>query len=281
MVPVALVSRRKNRYLAPMQSRLLALSRLLAAAFLAFFVLAPSLASAAGTVTITDLQPKEVDGKWKLKMTMNYGSTPPTAHIPMLFIFTPTMLYERTLTDKSPDKPVLNKIALSNQQAINESMDVGFSDAAGKVFNITKFDFEIRRDHGFEAGEYTLVIKRSNDDAQMGQQFRLVLQGDNVVVDRRAMVFSGEKKKEKKENAAASEEKKEEEPKSDPAASGPSENADTGDTAAPAPEPVPPRQGGCGCRVAGSGGESGAFVLAFAGFAAFALRRRSLSGSRS
>src|SRR5262249_22246555 len=106
VVPVG----RKNRYLAPMRSRFLALSRLLAAVLFALLVLAPTLARAGGTVTITDLQPKEVDGKWKLKMSMNYGSTPPTAHIPMLFTFTATMLYERTLTDKSPDKPVLTKL---------------------------------------------------------------------------------------------------------------------------------------------------------------------------
>jgi MYXO-CTERM domain-containing protein len=262
-----------------MRSRFFALTRLLAAAFFALFLLAPGLARAAGTVSIADLQPKEVDGKWKLKMTMNYGSTPPTAHIPMLFIFTPTTLYERTLTDKSPEKPVLTKIPLSNQQAINESMDVGFSDAAGKVFNITKFDFEIRRDHGFEAGEYTLTIKRSNDDATMGQQFRLVLQGDNVIVDRRAMVFSGEKKKEKKDATADSEEKKDDQPKNDGAAAEPSEGPDSAD-AAPAPDPVPPKQGGCGCRAAGAGETEGAFVLALVGFAAFAARRRGQSERR-
>src|SRR5262245_22962168 len=121
-------------------------------------------------------------------MTMNYGGTPPTAHIPMLFSFTPTVLYERTLTDKSPTTPVINKIPLSNQQPINQSMDVGFSDfATGQVFTVTKFDFLIRRDHGFEAGEYTLVIKRTSDGAQMGSQLRVVLQGDNPIVDRRAI----------------------------------------------------------------------------------------------
>src|SRR5262245_1049081 len=142
----------------------------------------PGLARAAGTLTLTDSQPKEEDGKWKLKMTMNYGGTPPTAHIPMNFTFTATTLYERSLTDKSPKTPVLTKIPLQNQEPIVKSMDVGFSDPTGKLFSTTKFEFVIRRDHGFEAGEYTLVVKRANDGTQMGQQIRIVLQGEHTIV---------------------------------------------------------------------------------------------------
>lgn len=254
-----------------MRSRLLVLARALTTfLFAAFVILAPALAEAAGTVTITDTQPKEDDGRWKLKMTINFGGTPPTAHIPMLFTFTQTVLYERTLTDKSPNTPVLTKLPMQNQQPINESMDVGFSDASGKLFSTTKFDFVIRRDHGFEAGEYSLKITRTSDGAQMGQVIRLVLQGDNVVVDRRAIVFTGEKKKEKKPDEAQGEKK------DDPAPSDSAAPADTPPSDAPVetPPPAAPKQGGCGCRVAETSGENGALALAVAGIALFGFRRR-------
>lgn len=257
-----------------MRSSLLAFARFFVAAlFFALVVGAPALARAAGTVTVTDTQPKEDDGRWKLKMTINYGGVPSTAHVPMLFSFTQTVLYERTLTDKSPNTPVLTKLPMQNQQAINESMDVGFSDASGKLFNITKFDFVIRRDHGFEAGEYSLKITRTSDGAQMGQTLKLVLQGDNVVVDRRAMVFSGEKKKEKKPDAAANPDEK----KDDPAAAGtPAENPDPSaqsDTPVETPPATPPKSG-CGCRVAGTEGSGAMSLVALLGLAALSYRRK-------
>lgn len=253
------------------------LLRLLVAALFGLLVL-PRSARAAGTVSISTREPVEVDGKWKMNMTVDYGGVPPLPHIPMLFIFTPTMLYERALTDKTGDKPVLNKIPLQNQQTINESIDVGFSDASGKVFKVTKFDFAIRRDHGFEAGEYDLQIKRSDDGVQMGQTIKLVLKGDNVVVDRRAITFAGEKKPkkkdEKKDDAGDSgDAKKAEEAK-------PAEAAESKAEAPPeessGPPPVPPKQGGCGCRVGGDAGPEGAVAaLAVVGLgAALTARRR-------
>lgn len=256
-----------------MRTRLFLLARLFAAVLLAALVIAaPSLARAAGSVTVTDTRPKEDDGRWKIKMTMNYGSTPPTAHVPMMFSFTPTVLYERALTDQSPKTPIINKIPLSNQQSINESMDVGFSDASGKMFNITKFDFVIRRDHGFEAGEYSLKITRQSDGAQMGPVIKLVLQGDNPIVDRRAIVFTGEKKKEKKADAPAEGDKKEEAPAEAPAET-PDPAAQTG-TPVEAPPAEAPKQGGCGCRVAENGSPGGLSVLALVGLAALGYRRR-------
>jgi MYXO-CTERM domain-containing protein len=211
---------------------------------------------------------------------MSYGGTPPTAHIPMNFSFTPTMLYERSLTDKSPNTPVITKIPLSNQQPIIKSMDVGFSDPTGKIFTTTKFEFIIRRDHGFEAGEYTLVINRSNDGAQMGQQIRIVLQGDNEIVDRRAIVFTGEKKKEKKADPAA-DEKKDDPAASDPAASDPAASEPVADTPTETPPPVEPKQGGCGCRVSEPPPAPGLALFAGAGLLAFAARRRASSRGRS
>jgi hypothetical protein len=160
-------------------------------ATLAAVVLFAGSAAAVGTVTITPKEVQEVDGKWKINMSVNYGSTPILPHIPMIFEFTQTVHWERALTDKSPDKPVIVKTPLQNQQPINESMDVGFSDPMGKIFQTTKFDFLIRRDRGFEAGEYSLKIKRESDGVVMGQVQKLTLNGDNPIVDRRAIVFSG------------------------------------------------------------------------------------------
>ena len=262
-----------------MRSGLLAFVRFFAAiALLAAVILSPRVARAGGSVTITDASPKEDEGKWKLKMTVNYGSVPPTAHIPMNFEFTPTVLYERSLTDQSPKTPVLIKKPLQSQPAINESMDVGFSDASGKLFNITKFDFVIRRDHGFEAGEYNLVITRTSDGAKMGSSMKITLQGDNEIVDRRAMVFSGEKKDPKKADAA--DPKKDETPSGDTGnagAGGPGEG-EVGDVPpVETPPAAPPKQGGCGCRVADprSNLADGALGLALvAGIAMLAERRR-------
>ncbi|WP_437934027.1 hypothetical protein [Sorangium sp. So ce341] len=238
--------------------RQLLLARVVAAALALIGAWLPATAAhAAGTVSIVDRSPKEDDGRWKLKMTINYGGTPHLSHIPMLFSFTPTVHYERALTDQSPEKPILNRIPLQNQQSINESMDVGFSDGSGKVFSITKFDFVLRRDRGFEAGEYELVIKRASDGVQVGQKQKITLQGENEIIDRRAIVFTGEKKKKDDKAADKPDAEKsgetekvqgsEGEPASEPAeAEAPSDAELPPDEA---PPPVEPKQGGCGCRL--------------------------------
>ena len=256
----------------------------------------PRDALAAGTLTIQNKEPQENDGKWKLNFTIDYGATPHLQHIPMLFSFTPTALYERSLTDQSGEKPVLTRIPLVNQQGINESMDVGFTDGSGKVFKITKFDFVIRRDRGFEAGEYTLKVTRASDGVQVGATQNLKLKGDNPIVDRRAIVFAGGKKDKDKEKKAegdgekkaddAGEKKPEEKPMekvgegADPAAAGEPPPGDPSEGAGP--PPVPPKQGGCGCRIEDQGvsGSAAALPLFVAGAAAARRRRRRRAAAR-
>jgi MYXO-CTERM domain-containing protein len=244
-----------------------------------------SAARAGGTVTIKSLQPEESDGKWKLNMTINYGSMPNLPHVPMIFSFEMTTLYERALEDKTGDKPVLLRKPLSNQSPINESMDVGFSDPTGKIFTTTKFDFVIRRDRGFEAGEYTLKIKREGDGVPVGTPQKITLKGDNPVVDRRAIVFSGEKKKKDKsedDKGSGDKEKKDDgkkETAKNEGGEGETKEASTPSETPPeepsAPPPVPPKQGGCGCRVGGAEGTpSGAGAAALAALALAALARR-------
>src|SRR5689334_11465910 len=136
-------------------ARRTALAQALFAAFaLAFVLFSPTDVHAAGTVTLATREPEEVNGKWKLNFTINYGKAPDISYVPMIFSFTLTTLYERSLTDQSGEKPVLTRKPLQGQVPMNESMDVGFSDAGGKTFSRTKFDFVTRRDKGFEAGEY-------------------------------------------------------------------------------------------------------------------------------
>ncbi|WP_437573672.1 MYXO-CTERM sorting domain-containing protein [Sorangium sp. So ce887] len=267
----------------------LLLARVVAAALALIGAWLPATAAhAAGTVTIADRAPKEDGGRWKLKMTINYGGTPHLSHIPMLFSFTPTMHYERALTDQSPEKPILNRIPLQNQQSINESMDVGFSDGSGKVFTITKFDFVLRRDRGFEAGEYELVIKRASDGVQMGQKQKITLKGDNEIMDRRAIVFTGEKKKKKDDKAAGAETEKSDEAEKEPAsdaepASDPAEAEAPSDAELPpdeAPPPVSPKQGGCGCRLSPEEAATPLALplVALGAAAAIARRRRARRG---
>lgn len=243
---------------------------LLLALLLLGFSLVPRDANATGSVSLSTREPVEVNGKWKLVMTIDYGSVPHLPHIPMLVVFTPTVHYDLSLTDKSPDKPVLIKQPLQNQQPINEGLDVGFSDASGKIFKITKFDFVIRRDHGFEAGEYDLKIKREDDGVQLGQTMKLTLKGDNPVIDRRAITFAGEKKSKKDE--AKKDDAKADAPKENET---PLENAEPRpDEMAPAPPPVEPKQGGCGCVVSGDAANGGATALAALALGALVTLRR-------
>jgi hypothetical protein len=253
--------------------------RLWALALFSVVMLAPALALAVGSVKVDTTQPQEQDGRWKLNMTIHYGGTPHVGHVPMVFQFTQTMHYERALTDESPEKPIERRVPLQGQQPINEDMDVGFSDPSGKLFDRTKFSFVIRRDRGFEAGEYTLKITRSSDGATMGQPLKLVLKGENPVVDRRAIVFvANDKKKKKKEEAPDGAAAESAEPAGDDDGGGIDEGIDDTDLSEPdGPPAEPPKQGGCGCRAVGldptSGGWGGWLAVLAAGI--WLRRRRS------
>jgi MYXO-CTERM domain-containing protein len=249
----------------PLRALLAALAAL--AVFAA--LLLPRDALAIGTVKVEDTSPQEIDGRWKLKFTIDYGSIPHLAHMQMIFSFEQTSVTERSLTDQSPKNPIERRIPMQNQTPTNLDMDVGFSDASGKKFKITKFDFVIRRDKGFEAGEYTLTIK--SEGKTVGSPLKLTLKGENPVIDRRAISFvggGGDKKKDPPK----------EQPKEDPKPDAPKEDPPKGDgqqagTGDGQPEPVKPKQGGCGCTVPGGSSPAGA-AAALAGIALLARRRR-------
>ncbi len=250
------------------------------------FVVTPRDALAA-SVKAEKTKLTEADGRWRLKLTIDLGSIPDIAYVPMIFDFEPVTYYERALTDESPEKPILNKKPLQNMKHINESMEVGFSDGTGKAFKLTKFDFAIRRDRGFEAGEYKLIVKFADTGKQLGQPIRLSLEGDNPIVDRRAISFVGEKSDKKGPPKSKHADKPGDTAQNDggePSDSGPVSDGMPEPSADPPPS-VEPKQGGCGCEVPGArsdrgGAWAGVFGLAIAGLGAARLRRRRRADQR-
>ena len=177
-----------------------------AAALVCAVALTASLALAAGSVSYGRKEIKESGGGWNLMMTIAYGSVPPTPHVPLRFVFTPTVHYERYLDDAHKDQPQTRKIPLSGQMPLTESVDVDFADPRGKLYDRTKFDFTVTRSHNFEAGEYSVVVRRA-DGAQMGTAQTLMFDGDNPVIDRRTMAFVGNGPKKAGDKPAAADDK--------------------------------------------------------------------------
>lgn len=249
-------------------------------------------ASAAGRVEwkSKDLQERE-GGSWRLEVAIYLPRAPDVAHVPMKFEFQPVAYYERAMMDG--DKLVERTVPLENRQALIESVDVGFLDSgSGKIETRTRFTFKVTRAHGYEAGEYKVTIRDGRNGQTIGAATELKFKGENEIIDRRAMVFSGEKKKKKKEDAeggekkddAAAEKKDDSASKSGdssdkPAASedsAPSKSEDSGSGSGDADEEtIKKKPGGCGCRLEASGSESPAALgLALLLGAGVVARRR-------
>jgi len=260
-------------------------------AFFGVFVLSAQTAWAAGSITYSKTRIQESNGGWNLQMTIVYGGTPKIGHVPLRFTFTPVAYFESYLDDKHGDKAQKRTIPLSGQTPINESVDVGFSDPRGKIFDRTRFDFTISRSHNFAAGEYDVVV-HSGDGAQVGVKQKLILEGENPVIDRRAISFvdSSKKKDNNPVTSATAAPASTESPaaESTPAAATDS-TAEPASSASPpseeSPDPtaaakVPPGGSkGCGCRVAGdSTSSSGAILtLGLVGVTFLRVRRRASS----
>jgi MYXO-CTERM domain-containing protein len=245
--------------------------RLIVPALFLFQLLLTAQAYAYGRVEWKSKDLKESDGhSWTIDLSVYLTKAPDVSTLPMRFSFTPVVYYERTLID-GKDGPQLRKVPLDSKPPLVESVDVGFMDPGnGQIQKRTKFSFKVTRAHGYEAGEYDVEIKDGRSDAAVGQKVRLVFEGENEVIDRRAIVFSGEKKKKDEDKT---EEKKDEPEKkvlgpNDPGfwAGGPKDEKK---------EEVEPKRG-CGCRV-GTSPRSSDAGLAFLATAvvgtAFARRR--------
>src|SRR4051812_23363483 len=89
---------------------------------LAALVATPRSAHAAyGTFKLKSTEPTEVSGAWHIYVTVELPKPPLTAHQSMKFVFTKTMVYERSLIDGHAE-PVLNRQALQNQTPSVESL---------------------------------------------------------------------------------------------------------------------------------------------------------------
>src|SRR4051812_46140901 len=202
---------------------------------------------------------------WTIEVSIFLNRAPDTSTLPMRFSFQPVVYYERSLLD-GKDGPQERKVPLQNKPPNVESVDVGFLDPGnGQLQKRTKFSFKVTRGHGYEAGEYDVTIKDGRTDANIGQRVTLIFDGENEVIDRRAIVFSGEKKK-KEDKDEDKDKKEEEQPKkkelspSDPGywEGGPKDEDK---------EKVEPKRG-CGCRVSSSDRKAD---LGFASLAAAAI----------
>jgi MYXO-CTERM domain-containing protein len=247
-------------------------------------VVLPRAASAAGSINYTRKTIEEVNGGWKISMTIIYGGKPAMPHVPMRFAFTPVLLLERYLDDAHGEKPQTRRIPLVGQMPMIESQDVDFSDPRGKIWDRTKFDFVVSRPHNFSAGEYSVTVKRA-DGVQVGTTQTLVFNGENPVIDRRSITFvasdTGKKKgagdgasSDKAQAGAAPAASEKAAPAAAPAAETPPADQPEG---APDPaelEKVPPSSNGCGCRTAGGAAPLGVGMFAAAALALGLLRLR-------
>jgi|GEM_PF-656763 len=226
---------------------------------------------------------------WKLKLTIDHGSTPDRDVVPLVFSFKQTATYERSLTDESPDKPVTRTAPLTNQTAMNSEQEVAFSEpGTGKRFNATRFPITLRRKEDFEAGEYELTVKVVG--GQTLGTVRLQLKGENKPIDRRSLSFApsaaGGSKKKVEPGAKAAEPATKSGAAEDqgPDLSNIPDASNSGATARSnepaAPPPVPPKQGGCGCHLVGERSQTMSHGLALLGALALVVSRRQRRATR-
>ena len=216
---------------------------------------------------------QESGGQWHIYLRLDLPRAPALAHTPMRFLFTEETQYERALTDNSKE-PVLNRIPLQNQRRSVESLDVDFSDATGKIFKTTNYDFSLTRARGYEGGEYKMQIRMA-DGTDIGGSATIILKGDNPVVDRRSITFSAKPKDKDKDKVAQND------------TSAVPTSTEVAAVGTPPPfipdegfqktkeEQIQTKPGGCGCDVPGTTTSSIAVFGTLVGLGALAMRRRS------
>jgi MYXO-CTERM domain-containing protein len=234
-------------------------------------------ASAQGRVVWKKSKLNESSQRWHVDLEFHMTKAPDIAVVPVRFEFTPEVYYERSLVD-GQEKPVLNRMPLADRQPLVETVDIGFlNPTSGKIEKRTRFSFDLTRDRGFEAGEYKVVVEDKRNGKKFGQPTRLILDGENEVIDRRSMSFEPTKKKKEKE--PTEEEKAAMADPPDPNSDefwegGPTEADDPEGKSLPPPAHMQERP--CACRVPGGQARSSWWLSAVAALGvAWAMRRRS------
>jgi MYXO-CTERM domain-containing protein len=259
------------------RTRLLAWITLLVATLLA------STALAYGTVKWKKTQLKEesvgTQSHWKIELEFYLPKAPDMAMVPVKFEFMPTVYYERYRDDSSPNVQT-RSVPLNGQQAIIESVDLGFMDpGTGKIENRTRFAFRITRAHGFQGGEYRVTIRDGRNGQTIGTPVTLKLDGENEVIDRRAISFAGDDKKKSDKKADDAGEGDDQTPVSDDPLDTGNQDDSNWQEVDHRDDPLPPPEGlqkghGCGCRTAGTKHPAGLVIPALLGAALLGRRLR-------
>jgi MYXO-CTERM domain-containing protein len=171
-------------------------------------------------------------------------------------------------------------------------VDVGFLDAGtSKIEKRTRFSFKVKRDLGFEAGEYKVTLRDTRNGQTIGGPTTITFDGENEIIDRRSIVFQGDDKKKKKEKkeekaeGAEGEGDKKEESKSEDKSSDEGEKTDEGssDEASSSAEgsdnsggddPPPVEKKGCSVQAGPVGGSDAASLFGLAVVGLLVARRR-------
>jgi len=271
------------------QRRLVGLSCALMTLFLA------SLAMAYGRIdwgSNKTLKPRSDGKSWNVDIKIYLPSPPDVPSLPMKFVFDQKVYYERAMVDG--DKIITRDVPIEGKQPIVEGVDVGFLDpASGKIQKRTRFTFKLHRDHGLECGQYRVTVKDARNNRPIGQPTTIILGGENEVIDRRSIVFSGEKKPKKKtdektdkktdEKTDQASDDSQTEAEASPETGSKSEESSSleeppEDQASDSPEgEIKKKPGGCGCRVTESHDGSGSALALLLLTGACLYRRRRVS----
>lgn len=243
-----------------------------------FVISAVSPAAAAGRVVwkSTTIKERTKNESWRLEMEIHLPKVPDIAHKSMKFEFTQTAEFERSLVD-GKEGPQTRTVPLTNQQSIIESQTVGFMDpGSGQTQARTRFSFKVTRAHGYKAGTWKVKIKDGDTGQQIGSEATLRLEGENPVVDRRSIVFHGNKKKEDKKEESSDSSSGEESTSSDSADEAPMDEPYEGEPEdeGQVPPSIEEKPGG-GCHYSPSPAEPLWFLLGLGIGASLLLRRRS------
>lgn len=273
---------------------------LLGLVIVALLTAAPTPAFAGGNFSVKTTEVTESQGEWHVKVRIDLTRAPGMMHIPMRFTFSKEAVDERAIMSKGAD-PVHHRMVLDTPPKQIQSLDVDFADASGKVFKSTYYEFDLQRATGyFEAGEYLVTL--SGPDGDVGGAQKLTLTGDNPPVYRGSMDFGGSdtgKKKSSIQSVSSGLDAGSTAPgggsgddDSNGATSASSDVAPVGNGGSLVPsgafnktgeeEAVKDHPKGCGCVVAGEGGQAlgGGAVLFGAGLL-FAHRSRRTRRRRS